>query len=55
MNADRRRKFNLAEPIDKKPRGRRAHGAGERETVAAYFFAKMYFETCALWFEAALA
>ena len=40
---------------NKKPRGRKAHGADERVAGTAYFFAtKMYFATCDLWFEAEL-
>lgn len=52
MNADWTREFNPAEPANKKPRGGEARGKG----LAAedYFFAKISFAHCDLWFDAEL-
>ena len=55
MNRDRPRKFNSAEPADKKPRGGEARGAGKKfRRRGGYFFAKISFAYCDLWFEAEL-
>jgi hypothetical protein len=53
MNTDRPAKFNPTETGNKKPRNLPVQGS-KLEISEDYFFAKIYFDSCDLWFEDAL-
>jgi hypothetical protein len=53
MNRERRFEFNPTETANKKPRNLTVAGL-KKEIAEDYFFAKIYFDSCDLWFEAAL-